>query len=120
MLQYTPPFLLPIQMIGFMFTLSACVYHATPEGTYARIDLPIHQQTTIHKTVTVNAPAGTTVIMSEHVPVSAYGQTPTIHCRNSRHQSCYQRVLPPPRPVHRIQGQGGSVSQSRQGYFYSY
>lgn len=60
MLQYAPPFLLPIQMIGFMFTLSACVYHATPEGTYARIDLPIHQQTTIHKTVTVNAPAGTT------------------------------------------------------------
>ena len=102
-----------IIMAWVAMVLSACVYSETPYGRYAHIDLPVHHQTTINKTVTVNAPAGTTVIMSESVPVSAYGQN-SLDCHNSRHQRCQ------PRPVYRIQGQGGSVSQTQQGVLYRY
>ena len=44
---------LPLALI-----LAACTYSETPFGRYAEIDLPIQSQTTIHKTITVNAPAG--------------------------------------------------------------
>lgn len=42
--------------------LSACVYTETPYGRTAVLDLPVHSQTTVNKTVTINAPPGTTVI----------------------------------------------------------
>ena len=37
--------------------LSACVYTETPYGRAAVLDLPVHSQTTVNKTVTINAPA---------------------------------------------------------------
>ena len=37
--------------------LSACVYTETPYGRTAVLDLPVHAQTTVNKTVTINAPA---------------------------------------------------------------
>ena len=49
--------------------LSACVYTETPYGRTAVLDLPVHAQTTVNKTVTINAPPGTTVIYQDSVPV---------------------------------------------------
>ena len=37
--------------------LSACVYTETPYGRTAVLDLPVHSQATVNKTVTINAPA---------------------------------------------------------------
>lgn len=45
--------------------LSACVYTETPYGRTAVLDLPVHSQTTVNKTVTINAPPGTTVIYQD-------------------------------------------------------
>ena len=42
--------------------LAGCVYSETPYGRYAAIDLPVESRTTINKTVTINAPPGTTVV----------------------------------------------------------
>lgn len=67
--------------IGFVFTccalLAGCVYAESPEGRFALLDLPMQTHTTVNKTVTVNAPAGTTVIVSE-TPIY---QTPPPRCR---------------------------------------
>lgn len=49
--------------------LSACVYTETPYGCTAVLDLPVHSQTTVNKTVTINAPPGTTVIYQDSQPV---------------------------------------------------
>lgn len=49
--------------------LSACVYTETPYGRTAVLDLPVHSQTTVNKTVTINAPPGTTVIYQDSQPV---------------------------------------------------
>ena len=49
--------------------LSACVYTKTPCGRTAVLDLPVHAQTTVNKTVTINAPPGTTVIYQDSDPV---------------------------------------------------
>lgn len=49
--------------------LSACVYTETPYGRTAVLDLPVHAQTTVNKTVTINAPPGTTVIYQDSEPV---------------------------------------------------
>ena len=68
--------ILPLSLI-----LAACTYSETPFGRYAEIDPPVQSQTTIHKPVTVNAPPGTTVNISETVP-------PTVIYRDR----------PPPRP----------------------
>ena len=43
----------------YAFTLTAlggCFYTETPYGRTAVLNLPVHSQTTINKTVTVNAP----------------------------------------------------------------
>ena len=49
--------------------LSACVYTETPYGRTAVLDLPVHAQTTVNKTVTINAPPGTTVIYQDSEPI---------------------------------------------------
>lgn len=49
--------------------LAGCVYSETPYGRYAAIDLPVESRTTINKTVTINAPPGTTVIYQDSQPV---------------------------------------------------
>lgn len=54
--------------IPALLLLGACVYAEGPGGRYAALDLPVHSQTTVHKTVTVNAPPGTTVNISESSP----------------------------------------------------
>ena len=45
--------------------LGGCLYAEGPDGRMAVLDLPVQNQTTVNKTVTVNAPPGTTVIMQE-------------------------------------------------------
>ena len=52
--------------------LSACVYTETPYGHTAVLDLPVHSQTTVNKTVTINAPPGMTVIYQDSEPVCNY------------------------------------------------
>ena len=48
--------------------LAGCVYSETPYGRYAAIDLPVESRTTINKTVTINAPPGTTVVYGDATP----------------------------------------------------
>ena len=55
--------------LSITLLLSACVYTETPYGRTAVLDLPVHSQTTVNKTVTINAPPGTTVIYQDSVPV---------------------------------------------------
>lgn len=52
-----------------LILLSGCVYHETPYGRTAVLDLPMRSETVIHKTVNVNAPPGTTVIYQDSTPV---------------------------------------------------
>ena len=78
--------ILPLALI-----LAACTYSETPFGRYAEIDLPVQSQTTIHKTVTVNAPPGTTVNISE-TPVY-YDPPPRRRCyydEYERRRVCYR------------------------------
>lgn len=82
-------------IITAMVLLGGCVYAETPDGRFAAldVDLPTHSHTTVHKTITVNAPAGTTVNISEIPP-------PTIIYRDTPRRNCYydrryrQRVCP--------------------------
>ena len=69
--------------------LGGCLYAEGPDGRMAVLDLPVQNQTTVNKTVTVNAPPGTTVIMQETAP-------PVIIERPR-----YRRPPPPPRPYYR-------------------
>ncbi|MDO5639669.1 MAG: methionine-binding protein [Neisseria sp.] len=50
--------------------LGGCVYAETPYGRVAALDLPLESQTTVNKTVTINAPPGTTVIYQDAEPVA--------------------------------------------------
>ncbi|WP_165007271.1 methionine-binding protein [Neisseria yangbaofengii] len=51
-----------------LILLGGCVYHETPYGRTAVIDLPTRSETVIRKTVNVNAPPGTTVIYQDSTP----------------------------------------------------
>ena len=66
--------------------LSACVYTETPYGRTAVLDLPIHSQTTVNKTVTINAPPGTTVIYQDSEPVRNYSAYPVYPRRVYRYR----------------------------------
>lgn len=66
--------------------LSACVYTETPYGRSAVLDLPIHSQTTVNKTVTINAPPGTTVIYQDSEPVRNYPAYPVYPRRVYRYR----------------------------------
>lgn len=49
--------------------LGGCLYAETPQGRVLAVDLPAYSHSTVNKTVTVNAPPGTTVVYQEGVPV---------------------------------------------------
>ena len=66
--------------------LSACVYTETPYGRTAVLDLPVHAQTTVNKTVTINAPPGTTVIYQDSDPVRNYPAYPVYPRRVYRYR----------------------------------
>jgi len=66
--------------------LSACVYTETPYGRTAVLDLPVHSQTTVNKTVTINAPPGTTVIYQDSQPVRNYSAYPVYPRRVYRYR----------------------------------
>lgn len=78
----------PSLILLAIVALSGCMYADTPDGRFAAIDvaLPTHSTTTVHKTVTVNAPAGTTVILKETPPPTVIYQQPR---RPIVHQPCY-------------------------------
>ena len=61
-----------LPLLPLMLLLGGCLYHETPFGRTAVIDLPVHSQTTVNKTVTINAPPGTTVIYQDAEPVGVY------------------------------------------------
>lgn len=69
-------------LLTFSLLLGGCMYAETPDGRFAAIDLPVHSQTTVHKTVTVNTPPGTTVIVNETPP-------PTVIYRDHPRRNCY-------------------------------
>lgn len=98
--------------------LAACEYSDTPYGRYARIDLPVETRAVIHKTVTVNAPPGTTVIYGDTTPASAYSGYDCYYDRHNRRR-CEARN-PPPRGVYRIEGGSGDIRQSYEGYGYAF
>lgn len=66
--------------------LSACVYTETPYGRTAVLDLPVHAQTTVNKTMTINAPPGTTVIYQNSEPVRNYPAYPVYPRRVYRYR----------------------------------
>lgn len=66
--------------------LSTCVYTETPYGRTAVLDLPVHAQTTVNKTVTINAPPGTTVIYQDSEPVRNYPAYPVYPRRVYRYR----------------------------------
>ncbi len=66
--------------------LSACVYTETPYGRTAVLDMPVHAQTTVNKTVTINAPPGTTVIYQDSEPVRNYPAYPVYPRRVYRYR----------------------------------
>lgn len=60
---------IPLTIISLLL-LGGCVYAETPDGRIAILDLPVQNETTVNKNVTINAPPGTTVIYQEAQPVS--------------------------------------------------
>ena len=64
--------------LSITLLLSACVYTETPYGRTAVLDLPVHSQTTVNKTVTINAPPGTTVITKTANPFTTIQLIPSI------------------------------------------
>lgn len=66
--------------------LSACVYTETPYGRTAVLDLPVHAQTTVNKTVSINAPPGTTVIYQDSEPIRNYPAYPVYPRRVYRYR----------------------------------
>ena len=89
------------KLLLYAFTLTAlggCFYTETPYGRTAVLDLPVHSQTTINKTVTVNAPPGTTVIYQDSEPVHRYGYPyppSSAPCSRSLKSSCSTKPPPP-------------------------
>lgn len=57
-----------IYLLPVVLLLSGCMYAETPEGRVAVVDLPVHNTTTINKTVRIIAPPGTTVVYGESAP----------------------------------------------------
>lgn len=103
---------------------SGCAYVETPNGRYLSIDVPVESVHTVHKTVTVDAPPGTTVTYGEIIPQSStvyyYPQYRRHPDRNHRyHQQRPVRYVPyyhtPERRVFTIQGGSGSITQE---YYY--
>ena len=81
------------RILPITLTLAACTYSETPFGRYAEIDLPLQSQTTIHKTVTDNAPAGTTVNISETPVYTMPPPPPPRRCyydEYERRRVCYR------------------------------
>ena len=95
--------------------LSACVYTETPYGRTAVLDLPVHSQATVNKTVTINAPPGTTVVYGDATPASAYQGGYDCYYDRGNRRRCYPRHNPPPRQVYRVEGQSGSIGQTYEG-----
>lgn len=62
--------------------LTGCLYEETPNGRFATVNLNLPTQSTTHKTVTVNAPVGTTVILQETSPTIIYRDhyRTNVHC----------------------------------------
>ena len=78
--------LLPVFLTAL---LGGCMYAETPDGRFAAldIDLPTHSTTTVNKTVTVNAPPGTVVNISETAPdlrLLSFRQPATPHRRPTK------------------------------------
>lgn len=67
--------------LGALLALNACTYHETPYGRHAELHLPTQTETTVHKTVTINAPEGTTVILQETPPPTVIYQPAPVHRR---------------------------------------
>ena len=64
--------------------LGGCVYADSEHGRFAALDvpLPVTSRTTVQKTITVNAPPGTIVNISETPPPSViYDRRPLRRCR---------------------------------------
>lgn len=80
-------------LLPALLLVGSCVYAEGQNGRYAAIDLPVHSQTTVHKTVTVNAPPGTTVNISETAPPTViYRDRP--HPRQPDGRRCYYERRP--------------------------
>ncbi|MCP1659818.1 methionine-binding protein [Neisseria perflava] len=59
----------PLILFATALLLGGYLYQETPYSRTAVVNLPVVSQTTVNKTVTVNAPPGTTVIYQEAAPV---------------------------------------------------
>ncbi|WP_126304541.1 methionine-binding protein [Neisseria animaloris] len=71
---------IPLTIISLLL-LGGCVYAETPDGRIAILDLPVQNETTVNKNVTINAPPSTTVIYQEAQPVSTVYPRPRRYYR---------------------------------------
>lgn len=58
----------PARLLFLLPLLGACTYLDTPHGRYLNLDLPVETRHTVHKTVHIHAPPGTTVIYGDSTP----------------------------------------------------
>ena len=79
--------------------LGGCLYAETPQGRMVAVELPAYSRTTVNKTVTVNAPPGTTVVYQEGVPVGyphavypAYPPYPYPQTHPDKHPRAIERM----------------------------
>lgn len=115
----------PWHLLWLIGILNSCAYVETPNGRYLSVDLPVESSYTVHKTVTVDAPPGTTVTYGEVIPQEVYYFPQYQHdhrYRNNRYQRPNRtvRYVPyyavPARRVFTIQGGAGSITQE---YYYN-
>lgn len=66
---------------GCLLLAAGCTYLDTPEGRYLNINLPLESRHTVHKTVHIHAPPGTTVIYGDRdaYPDAAQAHTHSAH-----------------------------------------
>ena len=67
--------------LSITLLLSACVYTETPYGRTAVLDLPVHSQTTVNKTVTINAPPERPSFTKTASPFTTIRLIPSIRAR---------------------------------------
>ena len=87
----------------------------SPAITVCRDNPLLRLRKAVNKTVTINAPPGTTVVYGDATPASAYQGGYDCYYDRGNRRRCYPRHNPPLRQVYRVEGQSGSIGQTYEG-----
>ncbi|MDO4693946.1 MAG: ricin-type beta-trefoil lectin domain protein [Eikenella sp.] len=84
--------------VCLLLLAAGCTYLDTPDGRYLNLNLPVESRHTVHKTVHIYAPPGTTVIYGERdiYPDAAYPRLPpnAITLRSAADGGCLDAARP--------------------------